>query len=124
MYIKGLSLNNICLTKSNKGTCEHQQTKIARSQLLEPYQQLAEPVYPRMRGLHHPLAGLMPRVVGLLPAPAPDMGDGPAHHDDFQRRLPGIPHVKTQMLRARKDVRPNIINLSLKTKVFDCICIC
>ena len=27
--IKGLSLNNICLTKSNKGTCEHKQTKVA-----------------------------------------------------------------------------------------------
>jgi len=26
---KGLSLNNICLTKGNKGTCEHKQTKVA-----------------------------------------------------------------------------------------------
>jgi len=39
-------------------------------------------------------------------ASSPDMGDEPAHHDDLQSRLPGVPFVQAQMLGTCRDARP------------------
>ena len=68
---KGLSLNNLGLAKSNKRAGEHRQAKVARSHLLEPDKQLAKPIHPGMRGLHHPPASLAPPGLPAFPSPLP-----------------------------------------------------
>ena len=92
-------MNNDYLAIDDQGTRELEQPLVAPGPLLEPDQQLSEPVEPGERPFHHPAAGRVPAGLGgdSVFAAGPDMRHVPGGSDGVLGPLAEIPLVRTEM---------------------------
>ena len=96
---KSLSLNSIDFPKGDDSCGKVQECHVGQGALLEPHEQLAEPVHPRVRRLHHPPVCLFPALLGLpLLAPGTHVGNVAALGDDPERLGAGVPGVRAEVL--------------------------
>ena len=115
---KSLSLNSIDFPKDDDSCGKVQECHVGQGALLEPHEQLAEPVHPRVRRLYRPPVCLSPALLGLpLLAPGTHVGNVAATVQD-RRQLGHVMTVRPGDGYRQRDPTPVHEDVPLRPPFF------